>query len=271
MTSPLNICVIGAAGRMGRLILREAIIRSDLNLVGGVVSHDSVHLNEDLGDLAELRPAGVEAMVSIEQAAASADVMIDVSAAHVTPAIAERLLEAKGGPALVCGVTGLDEAAMEALKAASVHTPVFYARNFSPGAALMERLVALAAGVLTPESWDIEIVEAHHRRKTDAPSGTALMIGEAAADARGQSLDDEAIYARPRSGASRPVGAIGFSAIRGGAVIGEHSARFLSAFEELEVRHKAHDRFVFVRGAIDAALWMAGREPGFYSMQDMIA
>ena len=267
--SALKICVIGASGRLGRLIIGAALRRPELDLVGGVVSHDSVHLGADLGDLADMSPIGVETRVSIDEAWAIADVLIDVSAASVTPAIARRIIEAEGGPALVCGVTGLDADAMQALRAAGAYAPVFHARNFSEGAAVLERLAALAAGALAAESWDLEIIETHHRRKTDAPSGTALMLGETAARARGQRFEDEAVFARPRQGGSRPVGSIGFSVMRGGAVVGEHSARFLNRFEEIEIRHVAHDRFVFARGAIEAALWAARQAPGFYTMADM--
>ena len=267
-TPPLKLCVVGASGRLGRLILGEAIRRSDFDLVGGVVSHDSVQLGADLGELAGLPYRGQETRVSLVEAAAGADVVIDVSTAKVTPAIAERLAE-RGGPALVTGVTGLDAAGRAALEEAAEAIPVLHARNFSLGVTVLEQLVEQAARALSPELYDLEIHETHHRFKADAPSGTALMLGEAGARGRGTDLESLARYGYERSDAHRPAGSIGFSVNRGGGVVGDHAARFLGAFEEIELSHRAFDRFVFARGAMEAALWLKGRKPGLYSMRDV--
>lgn len=268
--NPLKLCVVGASGRMGRLIMAEAIRRSDFQLVGGVVSHDSVQLGADLGELAGLSYTGQETVVSLEEGSQKADIVIDVSKAHVTPAVAKRLA-ANGGPALVCGVTGLDAAGKTILREAARTIPVLHARNFSLGVNVMEKLVREAARLLRDDHYDIEISETHHKFKTDAPSGTALTLGEAAAEGRDTPLEHVARIGVERQSDTRQVGSIGFSSQRGGNVIGEHEVRFLGAFEEISISHRAFDRFVFAKGALDAALWLKGRKAGFYSMNDIVS
>jgi len=265
----LKACVAGVSGRLGRAIALELIRRPGAALTGGMVGPDSVHLGADLGDIAGSGYLGVESVVALEQAAAGAEVVIDASTPPVTAAIATRLAEA-GGPGLVTGVTGLDVEQQAAVEAAARRIPVLQAGNFSLGVAVVERLVEAAARLLDETSFDLEIVETHHRRKADAPSGTALMLGRAAARVRGTDFDNAAIFERPRTGANRPAGAIGFAAMRGGGVVGEHEARFLSAMEEISIRHRACDRAVFARGAVEAAQWIVNRPAGLYSMQDMI-
>lgn len=267
--TPVRIAVLGASGRLGRLIMAEAVRRPDMELVAGVVRHNSVMLGADLGELADTSLTGIEASVSLRDAADAADLVIDVSAPAASAALARQIAE-RGGPPFVCGVTGLEREQMAALEEAAASVPVLYARNFSLGAAVMRWLTAEAARRLAPEQFDLEIVETHHRRKADAPSGTALAIGEAAAEARGLELAGQAVFSRPRIGTSRPVGAIGFSSVRGGGSIGEHSALFLGAFEELEIRHRANDRFIFARGALEAGKWLTGQTPGLYSIEDML-
>lgn len=267
--SPLKLCVVGASGRMGRLILAEAIRRSDLDLTGGVVSHDSAELGADLGELAGLAYKGIETRVNVDEACREADIVIDVSHARVTPAIAERLAE-RGGPGLVTGVTGLDDAGQEALRQAGKAIPVLHARNFSLGVTVLEQLVEQAARALSDEAYDLEIHETHHRFKTDAPSGTAMMLGEAAARGRGANLADIARFEYARSDARRPRGEIGFSVNRGGGVVGDHAARFLGAFEQIDISHRAFDRFVFAKGALDAAFWLRDKPKGLYSMRDVV-
>lgn len=269
-TQKIRIALVGASGRLGRTIAAEAIKRPEFTLAGGVVSFDSVNVGADLGELAGLPPIGVEAVVDADAVIERADVVIDVSVPRMTAALAKKIGDT-GGVALVCGVTGLGLAERTALETASEAAPVLYARNFSLGAALMEQLVAEIAGVLDPRGWDLEIIETHHRRKADAPSGTALALGEAAARARGQDLYQVAEFSRQGGELARRAGAIGFSAVRGGGVIGEHAALFLHAFEELEIRHRALDRSIFARGALEAARFLQTRQAGFYSMQDVIS
>ncbi|MBL4538488.1 MAG: 4-hydroxy-tetrahydrodipicolinate reductase [Oceanicaulis sp.] len=267
--SSIHIAVTGISGRLGRAIATEVIRANDLSLVGGMVSSDSPNLGADLGEMCAAGFMGIEAVVSLEQAADQADVLIDASLPKVTSAIAPRLAS-MGHRALVTGVTGLDDEQQAALHQAAEVIPVLQASNFSLGVALVERLLAQAAKALTAEHFDIEIIEAHHKRKADAPSGTALSLGETAANARGVALEDVAQFNRPRHDGHRPMGAIGFSAIRGGGVVGEHEARFLSAFEEVSISHKAYDRFIFAQGALEAARWIKGKAPGLYSMQDVL-
>ena len=265
----LNACVAGASGRLGRTIAAELMRRSDTALTGAMVGSDSVHLGADIGELTGQVYCGVTAVVSLEDASRDAQVVIDASAPKVTAAIAARLAEA-GGPALVTGVTGLSQDEQAALEAAAGTIPVLQASNFSLGVAVVERLVFEAARALKESEFDLEISETHHRGKADSPSGTALSLGRAAARARGRSVDDVAAFERPRTGARRPVGEIGFSALRGGGVVGEHAARFLSRYEEVAVSHRAFDRHIFARGAVEAALWLADKPAGFYSMQDVV-
>ncbi|WP_270374150.1 4-hydroxy-tetrahydrodipicolinate reductase [Marinicauda sp. Alg238-R41] len=268
-TAALKICVVGASGRMGRMILAEVIRRSDLALAGGVVSHDSAHLDADLGELAGQGHLGLATQVSVEEASRDADVVIDVSTARVAPAVARRLGET-GAKALVCGVTGLDEAGTEALASAAETIPVLHARNFSLGVSVLEALVEHAAGALKSDQYDLEIHETHHRFKADAPSGTAMMLGEAGARGRGDDLGEVARFDYARQDARRPDGEIGFSVNRGGGIVGEHAVRFLGALEEIELSHRALDRFVFARGAVEAALWLSRQTPGRYSMRDVL-
>jgi 4-hydroxy-tetrahydrodipicolinate reductase len=264
----LKICVAGASGRLGRAICAELIRREDTALTGAMVSADSVHLGGDIGEMAGLAPCGVEAVVSLEDASAGARVLIDATAPKVTAAMAPRLAEA--GVALVTGVTGLSPEEQAALEAAARSVAVLQASNFSLGVAVVERLVAEAARALNESEFDLEISEAHHRGKTDAPSGTALSLGHAAAAARGGALDALAAFGRPRTEGRRPVGEIGFSVQRGGGVIGEHAARFLSRYEEVTISHRAFDRHIFARGAVEAALWISDKPAGLYTMQDVV-
>jgi len=265
----LRAAVCGVSGRLGRAIAAHLINRPDTGLTGAMVGADSVHLGADAGEIAGLAWCGVEAVVSLEDACEGSDVVIDASAPHVTAAIATRLAEA-GGKGLVTGVTGLSQDQQASIEAAASAIAVLQASNFSLGVAVLERLVAEAARALADTEFDLEISETHHRGKADSPSGTALSLGRAAAKARGADLDDVAAFERPRTGARRPVGEIGFSAVRGGGVVGEHEARFLSRFEELSVSHRAFDRQIFARGAVEAALWLKDKPAGLYTMQDVI-
>lgn len=269
MDEPLKLCVAGASGQLGRAILQEILTRTDTDIAGAMVGSDSVHLGADIGELAGRGFLGLETVVALEQACETAEVVIDASRPRVTAAIASRLADDRTA-ALVTGVTGLDADEQAAVTAAAAEIPVLQASNFSLGVAAAERLVAEAARALDAKHFDLEIVETHHKHKTDAPSGTALSLGEAAAAARGRSLDDVAQYGRPRQGERRGIGEIGFSAVRGGGVVGEHAARFLSDFEEVTISHRAFDRLIFARGAVEAARWIVGKPAGLYTMQDVV-
>jgi 4-hydroxy-tetrahydrodipicolinate reductase len=210
-----------------------------------------------------------EALVSQEQALAAADVVIDFTNAQASAALAAACA-ARGGPALVIGSTGFDEAQLAAIGEASKAVAIVRAGNFSLGVNMLMGLVEQAARRLGPDAYDIEIFEAHHRRKVDAPSGTALMLGEAAA--RGRDVDLAKVARRTRDGITgpRPAGEIGFSVMRGGGLIGEHSVTFAADDEILTLSHSARDRGLFARGAVVAARWVAGRPPGQYDMRDVL-
>ena len=267
-SEPLKIAIVGVAGRLGHSILHTALHRDDIAVVGGMVSHDSPYIDTDLGQLDGDVPIGISTCVSLEEACATADAVIDTSVPKVTAAIAPRLAE-MDRPILITGVTGLDPDDQAMVNRAAESMPILQARNFSLGLTVVETALKQLAGSLNPHQWDAEIIETHHKRKTDAPSGTALMLGEAVAAARGQDHASEATYARPRNGEARREGSIGYSTVRGGGIIGQHAVRFLSELEEVELRHVAHDRQIFAHGALDGAQWLKTQGPGLYSMQDV--
>ncbi|WP_019960423.1 4-hydroxy-tetrahydrodipicolinate reductase [Woodsholea maritima] len=266
---PLKIAIVGIAGRLGRSILHTAAARDDIDIVGAMVSHDSPFKDADIGLIDKEDPMGVTACVSLEEACATADIVIDTSVPKVTAAIAPRLADFGRPIALVTGVTGLSKDEHSAVIAAAQHIPVLQARNFSLGLTVVEAALKQLAASLSAKTWDAEIIEAHHKRKTDSPSGTALLLGEAIARARGHKHSEVAVFDRPRQGEAREEGSIGYSAVRGGGIIGEHTVRFLSELEEVELRHVARDRAIFAHGALDGAKWLATQPAGHYSMTDM--
>ncbi len=208
-------------------------------------------------------------LTQMDQALDESDVIIDFSSPAASEALA-KAVAARGGPALVVGTTGLGEAEQAALLAASLRVAVVRSGNFSLGVNLLMGLVEQAARALSAQDWDIEVFEAHHRRKIDAPSGTALMLGEAAARGRSTPLDEVAVRARDGQTGPRPVGAIGFSVMRAGDIIGEHSVTFAADQEILTLAHSARDRGLFAKGAVAAAIWAVGRPPGLYDMMDVL-
>lgn len=265
----LKIAIIGIGGRLGRAIAREITLDERYELSGGVVRSDSDHVDQDLGEISDTGWMGKQAVIRLEDALDGTDAIIDTSTPQVSAAIAKRLADL-GGPALLCGVTGLNLAQTDALRAASQTLPVLAARNFSIGIALVEMLISTAAAGLPIERWDAEISETHHRHKVDAPSGTALVLGESVAKARGQVLDMVAERGRNGPEQQRRPGSIGFASMRGGAIIGEHEVRFLSDNEEISISHRALDRRVFALGALAAAQWLVRQDAGLYSMRDVI-
>lgn len=260
-----NLAIAGIRGRMGQAVAQLARERDDVRVVAGI-GREALS-----GDAAE--SLGCPAVVPLARAAeavAAADVLVDFTSAAGT----RELLEAAGatlrGRALVTGTTGLDDATEAALAALSGEVAVLSAANFSVGVNVLLELVARIAGALGEASYDAEIVEAHHGAKADAPSGTALALGQAVARGRGRSL--EALRRDGRSGQTgeRAAGEIGFHAVRGGRVVGEHRVLFLGARETVEVRHEALDRALFADGALRAAVWLHGRAPGRYGMKDAL-
>jgi 4-hydroxy-tetrahydrodipicolinate reductase len=256
MTEPLKLAVAGALGRMGQAVVRAAHERGGMEVVA----------RYDRGPMALSGEAG---LVDRGRALATAEVVVDFTSAAASAELA-KLAAAKGRPALVIGSTGFTEAENAAVVAAAHHIPICRSGNFSLGVNVLMGLVAQAARTLSASTYDIEVFEAHHKRKVDAPSGTALMLGEAAAEARGVSLAQMGVRVRDGVTGPRPEGSIGFSVMRGGGVVGEHSVMFAAEDEILTLSHSARDRSLFARGAVEAALWLRGRPPGLYDMQDVL-
>ncbi|MDX8439962.1 4-hydroxy-tetrahydrodipicolinate reductase [Mesorhizobium australafricanum] len=251
MPQPLRIAIAGALGRMGRQMAETIAADPRLQLVAR--SH---------------RPGSAgEALVERDAALALADVVIDFT----TPAASAELAKAcaaRGRPALVIGSTGFSASELAPIAEAAKKIAIVRSGSYSLGLNMLTGLVERAARAL--DDCDIEILEAHHRFKVDAPSGTALMLGEAAARGRGVELDDVGKRARDGLIGPRPAGEIGFAVLRGGSIVGEHSVSFLAESETLTLSHAAGDRSMFARGAIAAALWVAGRPPGEYDMRDVL-
>lgn len=267
MTEQLNIAIAGSAGRMGRQLIKAADTAGH-KVTGGSEAPSSANVGADLGLLAGLKPMGIVASDHIATAATGSNVWIDFTVPAATLAAMEAL-KATGTRSAVIGTTGFSEAQEAEISAAANELAIVKAGNFSLGVNLLEALVKQAAARLG-EDWDIEIAEAHHRHKVDAPSGTALMLGEAAASGREQPLSD--LRSAPYDGpsAQREPGKIGFSVTRIGGVIGDHEVSFGSEMEVVSLRHTALDRAVFAHGAIKAAEWVAAQPPGLYDMSDVL-
>jgi 4-hydroxy-tetrahydrodipicolinate reductase len=255
MTStPIRIAVAGALGRMGQVVATVVEARPGAILGGRFDRPDT-----------PLKPG----LVTQEEALADADVVVDFTTGAASAALALYCAE-HGGPAIVIGATGFTAAEERILRAAARRVPIVKTGNYSLGVNMLMGLVRQAAAALPASVYDIEIFEAHHKRKADAPSGTALMLGEAAAEGRGVDLFKVQAKARDGMTGPRPEGQIGFSVMRGGGVVGEHSVSFLAEDEVLTLTHSAQDRGLFARGAVEAAVWLAGRAPGLYDMQDVL-
>lgn len=254
--APLRIAVAGARGRMGGELVRLLANYPDCRLAAAWVGAGSAGLGRDAGESAGMAPLGI-ACTTPGETDGGIDVVVDFSTVPAVPGVARAAVAC--GAALVSGVTGLDETAWEALRESARRVPVLHADNFSIGVAVLRELATIARERLGP-GFDIEIGEAHHRGKRDAPSGTALMLGRALGDERG----------RIRTGA-RDGDEIGYSVRRGGNVVGEHTVSFLGSHERLELTHRAEDRSLFAAGALAAARWLLSQPPGQYTFEDCIA
>lgn len=263
-----KIAIAGVAGRMGQSLVRACATEIDCEIVGGTERPGSGALDHDIGSLAGLQPSHVSVSLSPVDAAKYADIWIDFTAPISTLA-AMSALDPTGVKAIIIGTTGFNEKEEEALQEFSKRFVIVKAGNFSLGVTMLSALVEQAAARLGTD-WDIEILETHHRRKVDAPSGTALMLGEAAAEGRGSPLKD--LQSPPYDGITgeREAGKIGFSVRRAGGVIGDHEVMFGSDEEIISLRHTALDRNVFARGAIKAGQWAIQQSPGFYSIRDVL-
>jgi 4-hydroxy-tetrahydrodipicolinate reductase len=260
----MDIAVLGCAGRMGRAVMAEVLAAPDLRLVGGIERSGHEALGQDLGTLAGGEPIGVAASADAGEVLGRAAVAIAFSAPEASARHAD--LAAETGVAYVVGTTGLGAAEVAALERAAKRVPVVWAANMSLGVNLLLALAERVGRALGPEAFDVEILEMHHRHKVDAPSGTALALGEAVARGRGVALEEVAVRGRDGLTGARPAGAIGFAALRGGDVVGDHVVTFAGTGERLELAHRATDRRIYARGAVQAARWLAGRPPGLYGM-----
>lgn len=262
-----RIGITGCLGRMGAMLARAVAEGPDCELAGGTVRPGHPQAGEDLGQVLGLGPLDAPITDDALTLFAESDAVIDFTTPDLAVKHAE--LAAQSKVILVLGTTGLDEEARDMIRRTAVHTPVVEAPNMSLGVNLLLTLVSQVAAALDPD-FDIEIVEMHHRHKVDAPSGTALALGRAAAEGRGVSLDEVAGRGRDGVTGARKEGDIGFAVLRGGDVAGEHTVVFAGAGERIELTHKATDRAVFARGAVRAALWARGQDPGHYSMKDVL-
>jgi len=268
MTNILDIGVLGADGRMGGAIIRSLEAQPKAQLSVALTAKDSPSLGQDAAEAAGLKACGVLLTADIKAALEQCDVLIDFSSpkAAIDAAIA---MHGTRCHTFVTGTTGYTQTEEKALLAAGDSITLLKSGNFSLGVNMLEALVELAADKLR-SGWDIEILEMHHKHKVDAPSGTALMLGEAAAKGRGVSLKNHQILSREGRGDARVEGQIGFAALRGGGVIGAHDVLFANELEMITLSHEAFDRSVFANGAVTAALWAAAQPKGLYDMKDVL-
>ena len=265
--SEMRLVVVGAAGRMGRMLVKTIHETPGATLSGAIEHSGSIALGQDAGLLAGIGETGVKIVDDPLPVFAKAEGVLDFTTPEATSHFAE--LAAQARIVHVVGTTGLAQADMARLEAAARHAVVIQSGNMSLGVNLLAALARKVASTLG-EEFDIEVVEMHHRNKVDAPSGTALLLGEAAAQGRGVPLADNSERGRDGVTGARKPGAIGFASLRGGTVIGEHSVVFAGPFERIVLSHMAEDRSLFSRGAVRAALWGKGKKPGLYSMADVL-
>jgi 4-hydroxy-tetrahydrodipicolinate reductase len=259
---------MGAAGRMGKILVEAVQQRAPLTgLTAAIVRPGSTLIGVDAGELASLGRIGVPLSGNLESVAEEFDVLIDFTLPEVM--LKNLAFCRKAGKAMVIGATGLDAAQKQLLAEAGKDIPIVFAANFSVGVNLSLKLLEMTARVLGDDA-DIEIIEAHHRHKIDAPSGTALRMGEVIADALDRDLQKVAVYGREGHTGVRKRETIGFATVRGGDVVGDHTVLFACEGERLEITHKASSRMTFAKGAVRAALWLDAREPGLYDMQDVL-
>jgi 4-hydroxy-tetrahydrodipicolinate reductase len=265
--SDMRLVVAGAGGRMGRTLVKAIAETDGVTLAGAVDAPGSAVIGRDAGDLAGVGANGVLVTADVDPLLAQADGLVDFTIPAATIALAE--IAAKRGLVHVIGTTGLTPENDKLIAVAARHSAIVKSGNMSLGVNLVAALVRRVAKALD-DDFDIEIVETHHNKKVDAPSGTALMFGRAAAQGRGIDLDQHSERGRDGHTGARERGAIGFASLRGGTVVGDHTVTFAGPAERVELTHRAEDRMIFARGAVKAALWARGRQPGLYSMADVL-
>lgn len=266
--SEMGLVVVGAAGRMGQTLIRAIHAAPGARIAGAIERSGSPHLGRDAGELAGIGPIGVPIGDDPLPVFAKADGLLDFTTPAATVEFAGYAAQAR--IVHVIGTTGCSAGDDEKIAAAARHAAIVKSGNMSLGVNLLAVLVEQAARALDADDFDIEILEMHHRQKVDAPSGTALLLGEAAATGRGIGLLENSVRVRDGQTGARKPGSIGFASLRGGSVVGEHSVMLSGVGERITLAHDAQDRAIFARGAVKAALWACGRKPGLYSMRDVL-
>jgi 4-hydroxy-tetrahydrodipicolinate reductase len=263
----VKIAVTGAAGRMGKILIEAISLNPAAELAAAIEWEQSPAIGADCGELAGLGKNGISIVSDINQVINDFDVLVDFTAPAATVVNAQICTAA--GKKMVIGTTGCTDQDKLLIGEAASQSAICMATNFSTGVNLCFKLAREAASILG-DDYDVEIVEAHHRHKVDAPSGTALSLGEAVAAGQGRQLSDVAVYAREGQVGARSNTEIGFATVRGGDVVGDHTVMFLADGERVEISHKASSRMSFGRGAIRAAVWLAEQDSGLFDMQDVL-
>lgn len=265
--SDLKIGIVGCAGRMGRMLVNQVADTRGCSVCGGTEPAGSTAIGDDINALAGLDPSGITVSDNTEELFDISDVVIDFTSPAAS--VAHAKLAAKTGTTLVIGTTGISNEEQAEITACGEKTVILQGANMSLGVNLLAQLTKKVAALLDDE-FDIEVLEMHHHHKVDAPSGTALLLGKAAAE--GRHLDHDVVADRGRDGitGARKKGDIGYAVLRGGNVVGEHTVMFAAENERIEITHKAGDRSIFARGAVRAALWSKDKPPGNYDMMDVL-
>ena len=259
--------VVGCGGRMGRMLVAEIAATEGCTVAGGSEAPGSGYVNQDIGELAHIGRIGIPIGETVEKLMRDSDVVLEFTSPAAT--VEHAALAASLGTAMVIGTTGLSAEQGDRVRQAAREIPIVWAPNMSLGVNVMLSIVEEIAKRLGSD-WDVEIVEMHHRGKVDAPSGTALALGRAAAAGRGVKFEEVEQRARDGITGPRRTGDIGFAALRGGTVVGDHTVIFAGPAERIELTHRAEDRMIFARGALHAAKWARGKKPGLYSMADVL-
>lgn len=269
MSAPIGIAVVGAGGRMGQALIRALGEAKGAQLAGALERAGSDMIGRDAGSMAGLDKTGVVVTADMDEAFGNAQAIVDFTTPVATRVFAAQAAER--GIAHITGTTGMTADDDAIVAQAAMRVPIVKSGNMSMGVILLSVLVEQAARALSESDWDIEVLEMHHKHKVDAPSGTALLLGQAAAKGREIDLDAHAVRTRDGHTGPRPEEAIGFATLRGGSVVGDHSVILAGTGERVVLSHHAEDRGIFARGAVKAALWSYGQAPGLYSMRDVLS
>lgn len=262
----MKIAIVGACGRMGRMLIEATLKDSEAVLVAAIDREGTPGIGRDAGEAIGMH-AGVAVTSDVEAGIAAADCLIDFTRPEGT--LQHLAICRRHGVAAVIGTTGFDDAGKQAIADAAQEIPVVFAPNMSVGVNVVFKLLDMATRIMT-EGYDIEVFEAHHKRKVDAPSGTALRMGEVIAQAQGRTLKDCAVYAREGVTGEREEGTIGFSVVRGGDIVGDHTVMYCGDGERVEITHKSASRMPYALGSLRAARFLAGRKNGLFDMQDVL-